>query len=82
MLLYSAAAHRVVAAGAAMAGSAELPTVFVIGAVFFGEGIGAGQLVAAGIIGLAIAMTTVRRATRPDQSVEMPPSTGTTAPVV
>ncbi|HSM68032.1 MAG TPA: DMT family transporter [Ilumatobacteraceae bacterium] len=82
MLLYAAVAQRVGAAGAAMAGSAELPTVFAIGAVFFGEGISAGQLVAALTIGVAIAMTTVRRSGVGVQSVEMPPSTGTTAPVV
>lgn len=82
MLIYAAVAQRVGAAGAAMAGSAELPTVFLIGAVFFGEGIRAGQLVAALIIGVAIAMTTVGRRTTRDQSVEMPPSTGTTVPVV
>ncbi len=82
MLLYAAVAQRVGAAGAAMAGSAELPTVFLIGAVFFGEGIRAGQLVAAVIIVMAIAMTTIRRPRTGVQSVEMPPSTGTTAPVV
>ena len=61
MLLYAACAPTLGAARSAVAGAAELPTVFVIGAVFFGEGIRLEHLLAAGIIAAAIAVTPTTR---------------------
>jgi len=61
MLLYAACAPTLGAARSAVAGSAELPTVFVIGAVFFGEAIRVQHLLAAGIIVVAIVITPTTR---------------------
>lgn len=61
MLLYAACAPTLGAARSAVAGAAELPTVFVIGAVFFGEVIRIEHLLAAGIIVVAIAITPTTR---------------------
>ncbi len=61
MLLYAAAAPAIGAARTAVAGSAELPTVFVIGAVFFGEAVGLHHLVAAAVIVTAIVITPATR---------------------
>lgn len=68
MLLYAAAAPAIGAARTAVAGSAELPTVFVIGAVFFGEAVGIHHLVGAAIIVAAIVITPATRTlhVRPD----------------
>ncbi|MFW2332220.1 DMT family transporter [Ilumatobacter sp.] len=57
MLVYAAAAPAVGAARSAVAGGVELPTIFVIGAVFFGESVRAEHLAAAAIIVTAIALT-------------------------
>jgi len=61
MLLYAACAPALGAARSAVAGSAELPIVFVIGAAFFGEAIRLQHLLAAGIIVVAIVVTPTTR---------------------
>jgi drug/metabolite transporter (DMT)-like permease len=60
-LLYSIHAPRIGAARTAMAGSVELPTMFLIGWLGFGESVGAPQLVAACMVLAAIVITPVRR---------------------
>ena len=60
-LLYSVYAPRIGAARAAMAGSVELPTMFFIGWIGFGEDIGPSHLLAAGMVLAAIVITPVRR---------------------
>ena len=65
MTIYSAAAPSVGAARTAVAGSAELPTVFLIGALFFGEAVHAQHLVAGGIIAAAIVLTSTAYGSRP-----------------
>jgi drug/metabolite transporter (DMT)-like permease len=69
MLLYAACAPVVGATRSAVAGSAELPTVFVIGAVFFGESIRPQHLLAALVVAAAIAVTPTTRTphVRPDE---------------
>lgn len=57
MTIYAAAAPTIGPARAAAAGAAELPTVFLIGAAFFGESIRAGHGFAALLIVAAIALT-------------------------
>ena len=57
MIIYGAAAPTIGAARTAVAGAGELPTMFVIGALFFGEAIRIEHLVAGAIIAAAIAMT-------------------------
>jgi drug/metabolite transporter (DMT)-like permease len=59
-LLYSVYAPRIGAARAAMAGSVELPTMFLIGWFGFGEDIGPTHLVAAGLVLVAIVITPAR----------------------
>lgn len=61
MLLYAACAPALGAAKSAVAGSAELPTVFVVGAAFFGEAIRVEHLLAAALIVVAIAVTPTTR---------------------
>ena len=56
-LLYVVSAPRISAAKSAMAGSMELPTMFLVGWLAFGETIGSGQLVAAFMILGAVAVT-------------------------
>jgi drug/metabolite transporter (DMT)-like permease len=70
MLLYAACAPVVGASRSAVAGSAELPTVFVIGAVFFGEAVRPQHLAAAVVVVAAIAVTPATRAphVRPDDA--------------
>lgn len=63
-LLYSFYAPRIGAARTAMAGSVELPTMFVIGWVGFGEAIGLPHILAATLVLTAIVITPARR-TRP-----------------
>ena len=60
-LLYSVYAPRIGAARAAMAGSVELPTMFLIGWLGFGEDIGPLHLLAACLVLAAIVITPVRR---------------------
>jgi drug/metabolite transporter (DMT)-like permease len=60
-LLYSIYAPRIGAAKSAMAGSVELPTMFVIGWLAFGENIGFVHLLTAGIVLIAIMITPPRR---------------------
>jgi drug/metabolite transporter (DMT)-like permease len=60
-LLYSVHAPRIGAARTAMAGSVELPTMFLIGWFCFGEDIGLSHLLAAGMVLTAIVITPVRR---------------------
>ena len=55
-LLYTFAAPLVGAGRAAMTGSVELPTMFVIGWLAFGETLGSAQLVAGALVLLAIAL--------------------------
>lgn len=65
MLVYACAAPQIGAGRAAIAGSVELPMVFVVGLIL-GETISGGQLVAAVLIGLAI---TISSTTRPAYAI-------------
>ena len=60
MLVYACAAPQIGAGRAAIAGSVELPMVFVVGLIL-GETISGGQLLAAALIGLAIAISSTTR---------------------
>lgn len=55
-LLYTFAAPRVGPSRSAMAGSLELPTMFLVGALAFGETVGPGELAAAVLICLSVAV--------------------------
>lgn len=57
MTVYAAAAPSIGGARSAVAGSAELPTMFAIGWIFFGETISPKHVVAAVIIMAAVAIT-------------------------
>jgi drug/metabolite transporter (DMT)-like permease len=57
MIFYAAAAPVIGTARTAAAGAFELPTMFVIGSVLFGEAVRSRHLVAAAIIVAAIALT-------------------------
>jgi len=57
MWIYGAAAPRIGSARTGVAGAAELPTMFIIGALVFGEAIKPQHLVAAAIIMASIALT-------------------------
>lgn len=59
--LYAVSAPRIGAAKSAMAGSAELPTMFLVGWLAFGETIGSAQLVAAFMVLIAVAITPTLR---------------------
>lgn len=61
MTIYAAAAPTIGAARTAVAGAAELPTIFLIGAVFFGESIRLGHGLAAILILAAITLTPTTR---------------------
>jgi drug/metabolite transporter (DMT)-like permease len=61
MTVYAAAAPTLGPARSAVAGAAELPTVFIIGAMFFGESIRLGHAVAAILIVTAVALTPTTR---------------------
>jgi drug/metabolite transporter (DMT)-like permease len=61
MTIYAAAAPAIGSARSAVAGAAELPTVFLIGAVFFGESIRLGHGLAAILILAAITLTPTTR---------------------
>ncbi len=63
-LIYTYFAPRVGAAGTAVAGSIELPTMFVVGWLAFGERIGLAQTAACALI-LASVMLVQARVTRP-----------------
>lgn len=69
MTIYAAAAPVIGTARTAAAGAFELPTMFFIGAMFFGESVRVGHLVAAAIIVAAIALTRSARSTHvvPDE---------------
>lgn len=69
MTIYAAAAPVIGAARSAAAGASELPTMFLIGAVCFGESVRVGHLTAAAIIVGAIALTRSARSTHvvPDE---------------
>jgi len=60
MTLYVVAAPVVGAARTAMSGAVELPTVFLIGWILLGESLGWEQLLAGGLIVLAIVVTPAR----------------------
>ena len=59
-ILYTYFAPKIGAARTAMAGSVELPTMFLVGALAFGEALTWHQLVAGGIVVSAIALTPAR----------------------
>jgi drug/metabolite transporter (DMT)-like permease len=63
MTIYAAAAPVIGTARTAAAGAFELPTMFLIGSVLFGEAIRSGHLAAAAIIVVAIALTRSARST-------------------
>jgi drug/metabolite transporter (DMT)-like permease len=62
MLCYATAAPIIGAARAAVAGATELPTVFIIGGVVFGERITVSHLIAAALVGIAIVIMPANRA--------------------
>ena len=72
MIAYAAAAPVIGTARTAAAGAFELPTMFLIGSVFFGEAIRSEHLGAAAIIVAAIALTRSARSTHviPDADLE------------
>jgi drug/metabolite transporter (DMT)-like permease len=76
MTIYAAAAPVIGSARSAAAGAFELPTVFFIGAVCFGESIRLGHLVAAAIIVGAIALTRSARSTHVVPDEDQPPRDG------
>ena len=59
-LLYTCFAHRIGTARSAVAGSIELPTMFLIGWILLGESIGFAQWLACALITLAILITPAR----------------------
>ncbi len=61
MLCYATAAPVIGAARSAVAGATELPTVFIIGGLVFGERITAGHLLAAALVALAIVIMPASR---------------------
>lgn len=63
MTIYAAAAPVIGTARTAVAGAFELPTMFLIGSVLFGEAIRSSHLAAAAIIVAAIALTRSARST-------------------
>ena len=63
MTIYAAAAPVIGTARTAAAGAFELPTMFLIGSILFGESIRIGHLAAATIIVVAIALTRSARST-------------------
>lgn len=71
MWIYGAAAPSIGSARTAAAGAAELPTMFIVGALVFGESIAPAHMLAAAIIFASIALTPtdrssgVRASTRP-----------------
>jgi hypothetical protein len=69
MTIYAAAAPVIGTARTAAAGACELPTVFLIGSMFFSEAITLGHLASAAIIVGAIALTRSARSTHvvPDE---------------
>jgi drug/metabolite transporter (DMT)-like permease len=70
MLLYGAAAPIIGGAKTAMAGTSELPTMFVIGALMFGEEIKPEHLIAGALIVLSIALTPVVRSIHVDPDLD------------
>jgi drug/metabolite transporter (DMT)-like permease len=76
MTIYAAAAPTIGPARSAVAGAAELPTVFIIGAAFFGETISAGHGLAALFIVAAVAITPSTRGPHVAPAEEMQRSTG------
>ncbi len=61
MLLYATAAPIIGAARSSVAGATELPTVFIIGGLVFGERITSGHLVSAALVGIAIVVMPANR---------------------
>ncbi len=70
MLLYGAAAPIIGGAKTAMAGTSELPTMFVIGALVFGEAIRPEHLIAGALIVISITVTPVVRSNIVDPDVD------------
>lgn len=82
-LLYTFAAPLAGAGRAAMTGSVELPTMFVIGWLAFGETLGSAQLVAGALVLLAIALAPSlagRAIEERDDAAEAPPPSGDRVP--
>lgn len=79
MTIYAAAAPTIGPARSAVAGAAELPMVFLIGAVFFGESIRVGHGLAAALIVAAVALTPSTRGPHVSPNDEASdPATGVT----
>lgn len=79
MTIYAAAAPTIGTARTAAAGAFELPTMFFVGSVFYGEAVRAGHVAAAAIIVAAIALTRSARSTHVVPDEDRPsriPSTG------
>jgi len=70
MLLYGTAAPLIGGAKTAMAGTSELPTMFVIGALVFDEAIRPEHLLAAALIVVSIALTPVVRSNHVDPDLD------------
>ncbi len=76
MTIYAAAAPVIGTARTAAAGAFELPTMFLIGSVLFGEAIRSSHLVAAAIIVAAIALTRSARSTHVVPDADHRPTIG------
>lgn len=70
MLLYGTAAPLIGGARTAMAGTSELPTMFLIGALVFDEAIRPEHLLAAAMIVVSIALTPVVRSNHVDPDLD------------
>jgi drug/metabolite transporter (DMT)-like permease len=70
MLIYGTAAPIIGGAKTAMAGTSELPTMFIVGALVFGEAIRPEHVIAAGLIVVSIALTPVVRSNHVDPDLD------------
>lgn len=70
MLLYGTAAPIIGGAKTAMAGTSELPTMFIVGALVFGEAIRPEHIIAAGLIVVSIVLTPVVRSNHVDPDLD------------
>ncbi len=79
-LLYTTFAPMIGAARSAVAGSIELPTMFLVGLLFMNETIGPAQWIACGLVTLAIVMTPARATRNLSTQMVMPRKPGQDEP--
>lgn len=79
-LLYTTFAPMIGAARSAIAGSIELPTMFLVGLLFMNETIGPAQWIACGLVTLAIVMTPARATRNLSTQMIMPRKPGQDGP--